>query len=144
MSTLFSKPSEFVGGTFFKPLDHMNDIALLIEPVRVDRDVPNNYQGRTTNRDEVTAHVTVFGSQGALDSGAPTAVMKNAKVVHGMLTSTLERIIGGAMVATITKTPTKNGSGYVFRDVTGEVEGKVATYFTARDQAAAAAPSFDD
>ena len=145
-----AKPSEFTGGSFFKPGEHMNDLALLVEPKRIDRGVPNTYQGRSTLRDEVTADVTVFGTSESLEHGRPSAELKDVRVVHGMLTSTLERILGGAMVGVVRKIPTKSGSGYAFRDVEPDVEAAVAGYFERREQhvtealASGDMPSFDD
>lgn len=139
----FAKPSDYAGASFFKPGDHMSDLALLIEPKTIERQVPSTYQGNTRVRDEVLADISVFENQAALESGTPSKIMKSAKVVHGMLTSTLEKILGGAMVATVTKVQTKAGSGYVFRDVDAATEGQVAAYFTARSEAVAAAPSFE-
>lgn len=143
MTSPFAKPSDYAGSSFFKPADHMNDLALLIEPKTIARNVESTYQGTTRLRDEVVADISVFANQAALESGTPSAIVKSTKVVHGMLTSTLEKILGGAMVATVTKVPTKGGSGYVFRDVKSETEAQVATYFGSRSEAAAAAPSFE-
>ncbi|GGK13335.1 hypothetical protein GCM10010124_02380 [Pilimelia terevasa] len=128
----FAKPSDHAGGTYFKPADHMHDVALLIEPKRIDRDVPNNYNGQSRVRDEVTATISVFGTSEALEQRTPTAVMTDVRVVHGMLTSTLERILGEAMVAIVRKIPTKSGAGYVFRDVEPAVEAQVGAYFDQR------------
>lgn len=143
----FAKPSEFGGGTFFKPAEHMNDIALLVEPVRIDKNVHNEYQGRVSTRDEVAARITVFATEESLDKGEPTEVLENAKVVHGMLTSTLERVVGGAIVAVVRRIPTKAGSGYAFRDVDANVEAGVGVYFDAREakvaEALADVPDFD-
>ena len=139
----FAKPSEFTGGAYFKPLDHMNDVALLVEPKRIDKNVENTYGGQTRTRDEVTATVSVFATSEALEEGRPSAVMGDVRVVHGMLTSTLERLIGGAMVGVIRRVQTKSGSGYVFRDVEPGIEAQVAAYFDNRSAAVAAMPSFD-
>lgn len=148
MSTFtFAKPSEFQGGTFFKPGEHMNDLALLIEPKSVAKDRTHTYQGRTSTRDEVTADVTAFPTEESLDKGNPT-VIKNAVFTHGMLTSTLERVgMGGVTVAVIRKVPTKAGSGYAFRDVDSSTEGKVGNYYVNREkainEALADVPDFD-
>lgn len=141
--TPFAKPSDYAGASFFKPGDHMTALALLLEPKTIERGVPSTYNNQTRIRDEVIADVTIFGNQAALDSGVPTTILKSTKIAYGMLTSTLEKILGGAMVATVTKVQTKNGNGYVFRDVDPLVEGKVADYYTSRSAAVAAAPSFD-
>ena len=149
MSFSFAKPSEFAGGTYFKVADHMNDLALLVEPKRIDKGVSNTYNGVTKLRDEVTADVTIFATSEALEKGQPTEVAKDVKFVHNMLTSTLERLIGGAMVGVIRKIPTKSGAGYVFRDVAPEVEAQVGNYYVQREAAIKAAlesdamPSFE-
>lgn len=142
----FAKPSEYGGGTFFKPAEHMHDLAILIEPKRIDRGIPNTYQGRVTMRDEVTADVAIFPTSESLERGTPT-VIKNARFVHGMLTSTLEKILGGALVGVVRKVPTQAGSGYAFRDVDPAIESMVGAYYTNRETAVAAAmadvPDFD-
>lgn len=148
MTSPFSKPSEFTGGSYFKPAEHMNDLALIVEPKRIDKNVENNYQGAISYRDEVTADVTVFTTTDSLEKGEPSQVMKDVKIVHGMLTSNLERNMGGVTLAVIRKVPTKRGSGYGFRDVEdSNVEAQAAAYFTSREEKVEAAlaevPSFD-
>lgn len=147
MSSPFSKPSEFGGGAYFKPGDHMNDLAILVEPTKINKDVPNTYNGVTKNRDEAFGRFTIFATSEALDSGQPSEILEDAKSVHGMLTSTMEKVIGGALVAVVRKVKTGAGAGYAFRDVEKDVEAKVAAYFTAREaavaEALADAPSFD-
>ncbi|MFC4089376.1 hypothetical protein [Micromonospora sp. GCM10011541] len=148
MSTFtFAKPSEFQGGTFFKPAEHMNDLALLIEPKSLAKDRPHTYQNKTTTRDEVTADVTVFPTEESLDKSAPV-VIKNAVFTHFMLTDTLQKVgMGGVTVAVIRKVPTKAGSGYAFRDVDASTEGKVGNYYVNREkaitEALASVPDFD-
>ena len=139
-----SKVSDFVASGFFKPKEHMNDLALLIEPVSVARNQPNTYQGKTTTRDEVLANISVFANQADVEAGKPSQVLRNYKVVHGMLTSTLEQVLGGAIISNVEKINTQNGSGYVFRDVKdAAIFAKVEGYYDNREAAAASAPSFD-
>ena len=141
------KTSDFVGGAYFKPLENMNALALLIEPKSITRDVPNTYQNVTKMRDEVVADVSIFDNTDALRAGEPTEVIKAAKFVHGMLTDTLSKIMGEATIATIVKIPTKGGSGYVFRDASPEATAAVTAYYDKRNAALEAAmadaPSFD-
>lgn len=147
----FAKPSDLAGASYFKPGDYETALALLVEPKTIDKGVPNEYprgSGIVKPRDEVTADITVFKNQGDLEANKPSEVIKNVKVVHGMLTSSLEKILGSAMAAVVTKIPTKNGSGYVFRDLSPEDEAKVVAYYDGREsavaEAVAAAPGFDD
>lgn len=146
-TTTFAKASDLGGGSYFKPADHMTDLALLVEPKRIDKDVPSTYNGQTRKRDEVTADITVFKTQESLDRGEPSEVLKSVKVVHGMLTSSLEKVMGGAMLGIVRKIPTQAGAGYAFRDVEADAEAKVGTFYAKREQAAAEAvaeaPSFD-
>lgn len=141
---MFAKPSDYAGASFFKPKEHQTDLALLVEPKTIERNVPSEYNGQVRNRDEVICDISVFENQADLENGRPSKILKSTKVVHGMLTSTVEKILGGAMVATVTMVQTKAGSGYVFRDVDGETEAKVGAYYTSRSEAVAAAPSFED
>jgi len=141
---LFAKPSDYAGASYFKPGDYMTALALLVEPKTIAKNVPSTYNNQVRNRDEVIADISVFANQADLDSATPSQVLKSTKVVHGMLTSTLEKILGGALAGVVSKTQTQAGSGYVFRDVTEDVEAKVETYYKNRSAAAAAAPSFDD
>lgn len=148
MSFQFAKPSDFQGGAFFKPGDHMSDLALLFEPKKIDKDVRSSYQGAERIRDEVTADVTVFGTQESIDNQTPTAIMQGVRVTHGMVTGTLERNIGSAMVAVVRRVPTAKGSGFALRDVENPANiEKIGGYYTAREaaiaEAAASAPSFD-
>ena len=140
---MFSKPSEFTGGSYFAPLDHLTALGLLVEPKRIDKNVPNDYRGEARTRDEVTADVTVFATSEALEKGEPTVTLKGVLVTHTMLASTLGKIIGGALVGVIRKVPTKAGSGYAFRDVEADVEGQVGEFYKAREAAVEAALSGD-
>lgn len=140
---MFAKPSDYAGASFFKPKEHMTALALLIEPKTIDRGVPSTYNNQTRVRDEVIADVSVFANQNDLNNKKPSQILKSTKITHGMLTSTVEKILGGAMVATVQMTQTQAGSGYVFRDVDPATEAIVGEYYSARSEAAAAAPSFD-
>lgn len=140
---MFAKPSDYAGASFFKPKEHQTALALLIEPKTIERGVPSTYNNQTRVRDEVIADISVFDNQHDLQTATPSKILKSTKITHGMLTSTVEKILGGAMVATVTTTATQAGNGYVFRDVDPATEAAVASYYTARSEAAASAPSFD-
>ena len=143
MTSPFAKLSDLTGGTIFKAANHMNDQALMIEPKHINRGVPNTYNGKTTLRDEVTADITVFATSEALDKAEPTTVIKNAKVVHTMLTSTLEAFMGGVAVAVVRTVATKSGQGYAFRPVEAGVEAAVAAYYERRAATMPALPAAD-
>ena len=141
------KTSDFVGGAYFKPAENMNALALLIEPKSITRDVPNTYNGKSSVRDEVLCDISIFANTDALRNGEPSEVIMAAKVVHGMLTDTLSKIMGEATIATIAKIPTQKGAGYVFRDASPEATAAVTAYYDKRNAALEAAmadaPSFD-
>lgn len=144
----FAKPSDFVGGSVFKSADHMKDVLVAFEPKSIAKDVTTEYQGQRRVRDEVTADITTFATAEALTNGEPTTIQKGIRVVHGMITSSLERNMGGAMVAVVRKVPTQKGSGYALRDVENpEHVTQALAYFEKREAEKAAAladaPGFD-
>jgi hypothetical protein len=136
-------PSSFAGGSVFKPKDHMQDVAFLIEPKSVNRQVPNTYQGKTSYRDEVTCDITVFATLESLEKGEPSEIMKATRTVHPMLSDTLDKVLAAgpdnAVAVRLDKVNTKNGSGFVFRDLDGERAALVGAYAEKREAAVAAA-----
>lgn len=148
MSNPFKRPSEFAGGSYFKPAEYMTALALLVEPKKVERDVQSEYKGEVRVRDEVISDVTVFGNSESLETGIPTEVIKDTRVTHGMLTDTLSKIIGDPLIGVIRRIPTKRGSGYAFRDLedAGQIDQAAAFFFKRNEDKAAAlasAPDFD-
>ncbi|MEU4155675.1 hypothetical protein [Actinoplanes sp. NPDC026670] len=143
-------PSSFAGGSVFKPKDHISDVAFLIEPKSIARQQPNTYQGKTTYRDEVTADITVFRTLESLEKGVPDEVIKATRVVHGMLSDTLEKVLAAgpdnAVAVRLDKVPTQSGAGFVWRDLDAEKAGLVGAYAEKREEAikaaVAEAPSF--
>lgn len=142
MTNPFGRPSEYLASSFFKPADHMLDLALIVEPKQILKDQPNEYQGRKSLRDEAIADVTVFANSESLDKGEPTEVLRNCKIVHGMLVGSCEQILNSdkpALLGVVQKIPTKNGSGYAFRDTDTVTTDKVIAYWQKRDEKRAAA-----
>jgi hypothetical protein len=140
----FKKPSDLSGSSFFKPKEYQTALALLVEPKSIDKDVPNEYKGKTTLRDEIIADVTVFNLSESLEKGEPDEVIKSTRITHSMLTGTLSKMIGDPLIGIVRLIDTKAGSGYAFRDVEGEAQDQLIAYYTKREEAAEAAPSFDD
>ncbi|MEU7570349.1 hypothetical protein [Micromonospora sp. NPDC049240] len=145
MTFTFAKPS---AGEFFKPAEHMNDLALLIEPKSIRKNVPHTYQGVSSVRDELTADITVFRTEESLDKAQPSRVIKGATIAHKYLVADLEAAIGQVFLGVVTKKPFKNGgSGFVWKSVDPSTEAKAANYFTNREAAISAAlddaPDFD-
>lgn len=133
MTSPFTKPSAGSGG-FFKPADHVNDLALIVEPKSIKRDVPNEYQGKTTLRDELTCDITVFRNSQNVEQCAPHDVLKNVVVDKQVLTK--EATIGEVMLARVGKPSGKNY--YAWLEVTdAAVEAACAAYFEKREGAIA-------
>ena len=145
MSSPLSKPSEFTGGAWFKPAEHTADVAILFEPKRVDRDQPSQYGVR----DVAVGDITVFATEESLDKGEPTEVLKGGKVDKGLIISSLEKVLGGAMGGIVRKITLNNGNtGWVLRDLDAKTEGKVVAYLEKRDKEIQdnldSAPDFED
>lgn len=60
------------GAPFFDPKNYVNDLALIIEPKSVRRNITR--AGSDGPRDEMLAQVTVFRSRSQLDKGEPHEV----------------------------------------------------------------------
>lgn len=147
----FKKASEFTGASFFKPAEYLTATALLVEPVEHLRDQTAQKfgGGGTYLRDEALCDITVFKTSEAAEGGEPTEILKSVKITNAMLVDTASKLIGDQIVSVLKKIPTKNGSGYVFRDAESQaaIDGVVG-HFEKREaalvEAIAAAPSFDD
>lgn len=142
---LLARPSDFKASSFFGPKDYLNSAAILFEPTRIDKQVPNSYQGQQRDpRDEAFADITVFETQADLEAGKPSKILKNAKVVHGYIVEKLERVVDRAIVGRCIRTTLKNGATpFNLDDVDDATLEKVRSYLTARAEAVASAPAFD-
>lgn len=144
-----NKASDLSGGTFFDPKAVQDALGLLVEPARVDKDVTyTKYQSNeTAKRDEATANVTVFKTSENLAGTVEPEVLKGVRVVHSMLVSSLEKVVGDAMIGVIRKIPTKSGSGYAFRDPDAATINAIEAWYNKREAGIAAAiadaPDFD-
>lgn len=135
------KASDFVGGGgFFNVKEHLGDLALLIEPKSIRKDVPNEFEGRTSLRDEVKADVSVFANQTDIEAKAPSQVLKGVTFVHVLLTRDLEPLIADSSGTIVTLDKTSKGS-YCMRVPEPDAEAAAEAYYEAREAAAA---SFDD
>lgn len=130
MSITFEKPTG--GGVFFKAKEHLNDLAILLEPKRILKDQPNEFEGVKSLRDEVVADVTIFRDQASLDKREPSEVMQNAIITGKALTGDVEKNGWIGKVALVTVAQPKRA--YVWR--TPEVEGveeAVGEYYEKRE-----------
>lgn len=147
MTAPFINPSEVPGGgNFFKPADLSSAVAILFEPKKVLESVTHTYQGKVTGvYDDIVVDMSIFTNQRDIDNATPSQVMKAVQVDKQGVTERLKAALGGAMLARLTKVSTKSGNtAWVLDDVTDPaVVEAVTNYYTARTEAAAAAPSFE-
>lgn len=135
------KASDFVGGGgFFKNKEHLGDLALLIEPKSIRKDVSNTYEGKTSLRDEVTADVSVFANQASIEAKQPSQVLKGVTITGVLLTRDLEPLVKDGSGTIVTLDKTAKGS-YCMRVPDPDAEAAAEAYYEAREAAAA---SFDD
>lgn len=134
------------GGGFFKPADHADAVALLIEVKAFERQRPSAYGPK----DSARCDVTVFGTQEALDAGSPTETIQNTRIEKTILTRDLEAIVGAATIVKLGQwTGSKPGAkpAWVWQNPSQDTKSKVVTYAKAREaeiQAAVdAAPDFE-
>jgi hypothetical protein len=134
------------GGGWFKPADHKDATAFLIEVHQFERQRP------TPNgpKDSILADVTVFKDGSALQAGTPE-VTKGQRIEQTILARDLETIVGGATIVKLEQIPAKKPGAYpawVWRPVTdASVRNAVIAYAEKREAKAEAAvadaPDFD-
>lgn len=133
------------GGGWFKPAEHNEDVAILIEVKSFDhqRPTPNG------PKDSVLADITTFATQADLDSGNGVEV-KGQRIEQTVLARDLESLVGKATIVTVTQVPAKKPGAHpawVWRQASAEAKAKVVEYATAREAerkaALEAVPSFD-
>ena len=145
-----ARPSDFRVGGFFKPAEHVNDLALIVEPKSIKHDVPNEYKGNKSTRHEVVADITVFANNAQLGGTGKPTVLKDHVIAGNGLSRSLEPLIAdrGALGGVVAKVDAKKGSVWVFQDLNAETVEKIEAYLEARDAqreaAAESMPSFDD
>lgn len=133
------------GGGWFKPADHEDAVAFLVEVKGFERQRPTDYGPK----DSALCDISVFPTEAELEAGTPT-VLAGTRVESTLLARDLAPLQGKATIVTLGKTtPKKQGQhpGWVWRPAPAGVKAKVATYAQEREAkiqaAVAAAPSFD-
>lgn len=143
------KASSLAGGAFLKPDDYTNALGILFEPKRIDKDVTyTKYNSTETGkRDEAVTDMFVFTNQDQLDGKVPPTEVEDVRAVHGMVVSSLEKVVGEGTIGVLRKIPTRAGSGWALRDPDDATFNKIAAWYDKREadrQAAIdSAPSFD-
>lgn len=127
------------GSAFFKPKDHGNAHAILIEPKAYREDVQTKFG--LANR--ATADFTIFNTQGELDAGKPGQILEDA-TVEGALAKNISKYIDSAVAGTLDKITLKNGNSmWVLNAIDGDDVQKIVAYATKRDEEEAEAlPDF--
>lgn len=129
------------GGGWFKPKDHANAAAFLVEVKDWNRQRP------TPNgpKDSALVDLTIFSTPDA----EPT-VIKGCRIEQTVLARDLENLVGQATIVKVEQIPASKPGQYpawVWRPVDGAVKQAVIAYATKREaevQAALdSAPSFD-
>ena len=121
------------GSGFFAAKDHLNALAVLVEPQRIEKDAPGKYG----NRDIVTADITVFTDASQLDGTVDPLEMLGAKVTGKALVRDLESFMGKAVIARLEmiKTDKAPNPFPVLKNVDPAIKKKVVEYATKREEA---------
>lgn len=134
------------GGGWFKPAEHKDAVAILIEVHSFDRQRP------TPNgpKDSALCDFTIFDTDAALDAAEPSTIIKGCRVEQTVLARDLEQLVGAATIATIAQVASKKAGAnpaWVWRSTSQDVKTKVVAYAEAREaavqEALDSAPSFD-
>lgn len=132
-------------GGFFKPEEHKDAVALLVEVNSFEHQRP----GQFGPKDTIHADVSVFKTDAELDAG-PSVVLKGTLIQTTILARDLQTLVGSATIVKLDKVKAKTAGrqdAWVWRAVEADVKAKVVAYAEKREaeiQAAlAAVPSFD-
>lgn len=140
------KPGSLGGGGFFKPAEHANDVAIVVEPKTLQRDVPDTYQGVTKLVNVMVADVFFFPSLESLENGTPDVVL-GMTIKHKGVTNKLEHAVGtGDGVPGRVEKSNPPGGGASFWNFVKLGDASMALvekWYEAREAAAADAPPFD-
>lgn len=133
-------------GGWFKPADHQDALAILLEVNGFERQRP------TPNgpKDSALADVTVFKTPDQLKQYTPE-VSQGQRIEQTVLARDLEGVVGSAVLVTVTQVPAKKPGAHpawVWKQVTDTgIKNQVIAYAEQRDAAVKAAvdtaPDFD-
>ena len=132
------------GGGWFKPAEHCDAVAMLVEVTGFERQRP------TPNgpKDSALVTISVFPTQADLAAGKPV-MLEGTRIEQTVLAADLAGLVGSATVVTVTQIPSKKPGqhpAWVWRTVDANVRGQVVAFATEREakvQAAiAGAPDF--
>lgn len=123
---------------FFKPGDHVSDLALVIEPTKLRKDVPSQFGPR----DHVVAKVYSFRTGESLDKGKPSSE-QTVDIGDTNLVKDLKQVMDDAktagddspaLIATLQHYQPKNGGKktWVFRLPQDGDYDKAAAWYEAR------------
>lgn len=133
-------------GGWFKPADHAEAVAILIEvkAYEAQRPTPNG------PKDSALVDVTVFATQEAIDAGEPTTVQQGCRIEQTVLARDLAGLVGDETIVKLDQSkPTKPGAkpAWVYRQPDPKARAGVVAYYEAREAAIQAAladaPDFD-
>lgn len=119
-------------GDYFKPADHVNDLVILLEPKKILRDQPHEFEGVKSTRDVAIADIACFRTSEDVESATPSLVLQGAQITNTVLVADIERNdwVGGAAAVIIRKAK----RAYVYRDPEyAGAEDAVIRYATARN-----------
>jgi hypothetical protein len=133
------------GGGWFKPAEHKDAAAILIEVTAFDRQRP------TPNgpKDSALCDLSIFPTEAELASGEPL-VIKGTRVEQTVLARDLADLVGSATIVTVVQVPSKKAGAHpawVWRPTSLDVKNQVIAYAQKREAEVQAAldavPSFD-
>lgn len=93
------------GGGYFKPEEHADAKALLIEPTRYLPEEPNPFGKPGETREILVADVTVFVNKDALEGEVEPVVLQSTRLTAGALVKEYKDKIGKAAICSLQLKP---------------------------------------
>lgn len=121
------------GGGWFKPAEHNDAVAILVEVIDFERQRPTG----NGPKDSALVDLTIF-SQESLDGQGDPTIIKGTRIEQTVLARDLAGLKGQATIATVIQIPSKKAGqhpAWVWRTVSGDVESKVMSWAEQREKA---------
>lgn len=132
-STPFKSASQR-GGAWLKPKDLVGDLAIVLEPQEIRKDVPGtDFDGNAVVRDVAVVDVAIFKDHADIEKQVPSVILKGANLDASVLVKIIqEEGWGKGDVALVTVIRPKRA--YVWGSVTAEgAEEAAAAWYEARN-----------
>lgn len=123
------------GGDFFKPKDHLHDLAIVLEPKKILRDQPHEYEGKKTTRDIAICDMAFFRNSQDVQTATPSLVKEGVQITSQILVADVERNDWMGKIACVVIRKPKQAYVYRPNEVAPDARAAAAQWIKNREAA---------